>query len=135
MQRSYELALDSLPQADRELLERERGQLREQLAGRPPPRRLPHIENRELEANVRAVESARERERLLRERREQLRWRDRSARADLDILLERHLDEQHEREARLQKTVATRCDRHDRPRLAGDPRTAGHAVPRRRRTR
>ncbi len=102
-----QLALESLPQADREQLEVERRQLREQLAGQPPPRRLAHVEARELEAKVRAVESARERERLLRERRERLRWRDRRARADLDDLLERNLDDQQRHATELQKTVAT----------------------------
>ncbi len=109
MQRSQakQLALESLPQADREQLEQERRKLRGQLSDQPPPRRLPHVEKRELEADVHGLENARERERLLRERRERLRWRDRSARADIDNLLERNLDEQQERSAELRKTVAT----------------------------
>ena len=109
MQRSpaKQLALESLPQADREQLEQERRRLRGQLSDQPPPRRLPHVEKRELEADVHGLENARERERLLRERRERLRWRDRGARADVDDLLERNLDEQQQRAADLQKTVAT----------------------------
>jgi len=86
LQRSHakQLALDALPHTQREQLELERRQLRERLADQPPPRRLPHTEDRELEQHVQALENARLREQLLRQQREQLRWRDRHRRAELN---------------------------------------------------
>ena len=108
MDRSHakELALDALPQADREALELERRQLREQLNDDPPPRRLPHIERQELEQDTWALENAREREALLREHRAQLRWRDRADRAVTDQHLEQNLEEQTAYETRVGERVA-----------------------------
>ena len=103
MQRSHakELALDALPQADRDTLEHERQQIQEQLADEPPPGRLPHPEHQELERDVQALESARRREERLREDRAQLKWRDRAGRAATDKYLELNLQEQARHETRV----------------------------------
>ncbi len=108
MERSHakQLAIDALPQADRDALELERRQIREQLASEPPPRRLPSLEQQELEGDIRALENARQRENLLREHRAQLRWRDRSARAASDEHLQHNLEEQAARETRVGARVA-----------------------------
>jgi len=107
-----ELALESLPHAQRQDLEREREQLRERLAGKPPPpRRLLHAEDRALEHQTRSLENARWREQLLTKQREELRWRDRGRRSELDDLLEKNREEQHRRETELKDAIGSRRGR------------------------
>lgn len=101
-----ELALNALPQVDREALELERRQLREQLTDDPSPRRLPHIEHQELEQNTWVLENACEREALLREHRAQLRWRDRADRTATGKHLEQNREELIGYETRAGERVA-----------------------------
>jgi conjugative relaxase-like TrwC/TraI family protein len=109
MQRSHakELALDALPQADRETLELERRQIREQLATEPPPRRLPHIEQQELDRELRALENARQREHLLVENRARLKWHQRAARTANDEHLNRNLEDQSRWTTQVEQTAGT----------------------------
>ncbi len=119
LERSHakELALDALPQAEREQLQIERRELRDRLEGQPPPRRLPHLEEQDLQAAASALENARHREQLLRDQREALRWWHRGARAEVDARLADNLQEQQRDEKRLgdavdAAAVADRTDHH-----------------------
>ena len=103
------LAIDSLPNDQRADLERERAQLRDRLTEEPlPPRRLLHVEDQNLEQQLRTLENARWREQHLTEERGKLRWRDRGRRAEIDDLLENNREEQQRREAELRTAIGTR---------------------------
>jgi Ti-type conjugative transfer relaxase TraA len=107
LQRSHAkgLALEALPDAQREQLELERRELRQQLAPEPAPRRLPHAEEQALESQTKALTSARHREHLLREQRDALHWHQRSARKQLDALLENNYAAQARCETALEAAV------------------------------
>ena len=109
LQRSQakELALQSLPLDQREQLEHERRDLRRQLAGAPPPLRLPDVEHREVAQQARGLRDTCDGECAIRAQIEQLRRRDRARRAELERLPERNLAEQRHRSTRLRRTIDT----------------------------
>ncbi len=86
--RTKDLALESLPLADREQLERERRELREQLTDHPPPARRSHREESDSSRVLYVLENAIEDENRLLEQRERLRWHERAARIRIDSRLE-----------------------------------------------
>ncbi len=100
------LALDELPQAAREDLERDRRQLHAQLDGDPPPTwRWPDAEERELETAAARLKSTQDHAERLQRQREQLRWRDRKQRPELDERIERNREQQVRFAQALENTV------------------------------
>lgn len=84
------LAIDELPAADRQQLERERRELRESLKADPPPDRVLHIEETQRERIAAELERTHRREQQLLERRVGLGgWRNRRERAEVEQQLQR----------------------------------------------
>ncbi len=93
-----ELAIDSLPAAERTELERERRELRQRLAANPPPERSPrreeHQEGQEGQIHYR-LQVARDYQERLRAERENTSWHQRSARSQLDQRIAGYAQDEH----------------------------------------
>ncbi len=104
-----DLAIESLPELDRDELERDRTRLRKTIERDPPPDDLQRRElDDEIERATIALHEAHERQRMVRKDRERLRWRERQQRADLDNILEQNLEYQRAQNEHLQNAIAQR---------------------------
>lgn len=101
-----ELALESLPLAEREHLKHERLELREKLAGASPPDRRIHQEDRALDAATTQLRRALDLKKTLAERSEQLRRVDRRSRVELAAQLEQNQQQQRHHAAEIQQLLA-----------------------------
>ena len=103
-----ELALESLPMAEREQLENERRKLNARFEREPPPHRLLGWEDRELDAATARLGRTLDRGRELAEQHELLRRRDRHKSADLHVQLEENRLEKLQRAAEVKGLLTAR---------------------------
>jgi len=102
-----ELAIDSLPTAQRGQLERERRQLREHLAANPPPVRSLEEEERLRQRFEFRRDTAREQRENLIDQRDQTSWRERRTRTNLDERISEHAEHEHKAITRLDALAAS----------------------------
>ncbi len=103
-----ELALESLPLAEREQLENERRVLNARFEREPPPYRFATEEDRELDAATARLGRTLDRDKDLAQQREQVRRRDRRRSADLDAQAEANRLEKLQHAAQVKELLATR---------------------------
>jgi hypothetical protein len=101
-----DLAIDSLPEIDRDTLEQERARLRDGLRRDRPPEQPAQRPDDEISRAARDLHDSQQREQRMREYRERLRLRDRRERADADRRIEHNREEQQRDAQRLDRAIA-----------------------------